>query len=270
MPPTLRLRSGQPLVFKRPQDLQAFYLHLLETLIHTVKPENIATFLGRKLNGNYQGEVGSRYQRRWFGRCLRHSLGPATIKLYDKFGLVLRIETTVTDVSFFKQYREVQHRDGRTETKWAPMKKTIYSLAPLRELLVAANRRYLEFVSDIETPEVGVQQLNQLTQTQVEHAHRYKGFNLLGEEDASLLRLLLRGEFSISGLSHRALRKLLPEKTAGQISRLLKRLRVHGLLKKVGRRYKYYLTEWGRRVATMALKLREMYIIPTFAYATRA
>jgi hypothetical protein len=29
---------------------------------------------------------------------------------------------------------------------WAEMKKTIYSLDPLRELLLAANRRYLEFI----------------------------------------------------------------------------------------------------------------------------
>jgi Mn-dependent DtxR family transcriptional regulator len=50
------------------------------------------------------------------------------------------------------------------------------------------------------------------------------------------------------------------------VTRLLKRLRVHGLIKKVGRRYKYYLTEFGRQVATMALKLREMWVIPALAY----
>jgi hypothetical protein len=65
-----------------------------------------------------------------------------------------------------------------------------------------------------------------------------------------VLRLLLRGEFAISGLTARALRTLLPEKTRGQISRLLKRLRVHGLIKKIGRHYKYYLTNLGREVAT--------------------
>jgi len=47
---------------------------------------------------------------------------------------------------------------------------------------------------------------------------------------------------------------------------LLKRLRVHGLIKKVGRRYKYYLTQLGRQVVLMLLKLREMVIIPEFAY----
>lgn len=254
------------LVFKRQSDLQAFYPHLVEILIHTVKPTDIATFLGQKLHGNYRGEMGNRFNVRWLGARLKHVMGPVSLKAYDKFGLILRIEVTVNDVTFFQQYRQVQHRDGETEMKYAPMKKTIYSLPPLAEQLRAANRRYLEFLSAIATPEVGVQRLNRLTETQVEQEHRYTGFNLLAEADAAVLRVLLRGEFAISGLTARALRKLLSDKTRGQISRLLKRLRVHGLLRKVGRHYKYYLTDLGREVATMTLKLRELYVIPALAY----
>jgi len=48
-----------------------------------------------------------------------------------------------------------------------------------------------------------VQRLNQLTQTQVQDQRRYRGFNLLAEEDASLFRLLLHGEFTISGFTNR-------------------------------------------------------------------
>jgi len=77
---------------------------------------------------------------------------------------------------------------------------------------------------------------------------------------------LLHGEFFISGFANKSLRQLLPNKSSSQMSRLLKRLRVHGLIKKVRRRYKYYLTEFGRQVATMALKLRELYIIPSLAH----
>jgi hypothetical protein len=48
-----------------------------------------------------------------------------------------------------------------------------------------------------------------------------------------------------------------------QLARMIKRLRVHGLLKKIGRRYKYYLTKLGRIVVTTALKLRELFVIPS-------
>jgi len=53
--------------------------------------------------------------------------------------------------------------------------------------------------------------------------------------------------------------------SAGQVSRILKRLRVHGLIKRVGRTYKYYLTSLGRRVILTGLKLRELVVIPELA-----
>lgn len=257
------------LVFKDQRTLQAFYPHLLEALIQAVKPADVATFLGRKLHGNYQGEMGNRFNVRWLGHRIKHQMGPVTIKLYDKFNIILRIEVTVNDVSFFQQYRQVHHRDGTATTQWAPMKKTIYSLPALREVLLVANERYLKFISEVETPEVGVDRLHQLAETQVDNDHRYKGFNLFSEEDASLFRLLLSGEFTISGFANKHLAQLLPHKNSGQITRLLKRLRVHGIIKKVGRHYKYYLTDFGRQVALMALKLREMVIIPELASSTQ-
>lgn len=258
------------MVFKDQSTLQAIYPHLLETLIQAVKPADIATFLGRKLHGNYQGEMGNRFNVRLLGSRIKHQMGRVCIKMYDKFIIILRIETTVADVSFFRQYRQVHHRDGTTSTKWAPMKKTIYSLPALRETLLAANRRYLKFASEVETPEVGVEKLHLLAETRLDNNRRFKGFNLLSEEDSSLFRLLLRGEFAISGFTNKSLRQYLRHKNSGQVTRLLRRLRVHGLIKKVGRRYKYYLTDFGRQAALMALKLREMVIIPQFAHGIEA
>jgi len=258
------------LVFKSRDTLQAFYPHLLETLTHAVKPADIATFLGRKLNGNYQGEMGNRFNKRWLGTRIKHQMGPLSIKMYDKFRFILRIETTVNNVSFFKHYRKVQHRDGSTTTRWAPMKKTIHSLPALRELLFAANQRYLKFISSIATPQVGVEKLHKLVETKTENQHRYKGFNLFSEEDTCLFRSLLQGEFFISGFTNKQLRQHLSDKSASQVTRLLKRLRVHGIIKKVGKCYKYYLTDFGHQSATTALKLREMVVIPSFAFATNS
>ena len=82
----------------------------------------------------------------------------------------------------------------------------------------------------VETPLAGVKKVQQLAETISDEHHRYKGFNLLTQEDASLFRLLLRGEFVISGFSNKNLRQHLPNKNSGQITRLLKRLRVHRLI----------------------------------------
>ena len=255
------------LVFKSRETLQAFYPLLLETLTHAVKPADIATFLGRKLNGNYQGEMGNRFNKRWLGTRIKHQMGPVSVKMYDKFHFILRIETTVNHVSFFKHYRKVQHRDGSTTTRWAPIKKTIHSLPALREALSAANQRYLKFISSIATPTCGVAKLHKLAEPKTENQHRHKGFNLFSEEDTCLFRSLLQGEFFISGFTNQQLRQHLSDKSASQTTRLLKRLRIYGVIKKVGKRYKYYLTDFGREAACMALKLREMVIIPQLAFA---
>ena len=261
----MQVEYATDLVFKAQQALQAFYPHLLETLIQAVKPADIATFLGRKLHGNYQDELGNSFQARIEGTRIRHRMGPVTLKMYDKFGIVLRIETTVADVSFFQQRRQVHHRDGTTSIQWTKMRKSIYSLPPLQEQLAAANHRYLQFISAIDTPAGGGKQLRKLTQTKTDKQHRYKGFHLFSEEDSLLFRTLLRGEFVIQGFTNQSLRQRLSLLNAGQVTRLLKRLRVHGLIKRTGRRYKYYLTTFGRQAALLALKLREMVLIPAFA-----
>jgi hypothetical protein len=250
------------IVFRKQADLQPLYENLSRTAIHTVKPDNIATFLGKKLSPKFEGEMGNRFNVRIEGTRIKHTMGPVSLKLYDKFGIILRIETTVNDLSFFKHYREVEHRDGSRETKWASMQKTIYSLPALREILQAANRRYLEFLSVIEDPRNGREKLDKLSQP-IEHQNRsYAGFNFFDEDDDALFRAIARGEFNISGMQNKTLRRLMADKTSSQISRLLKRLRLHGLIKKVGRTYKYYLTRFGKQVITTGLKLRELVIIP--------
>jgi hypothetical protein len=253
------------IVFRRQADLQAIYENLARTAIHTVKPDNIATFLGRKLSPRFEGEMGNRFNIRIEGTRIKHTMGPVSIKLYDKFGLILRIETTVNDLTFFKHYREVEHRDGSRETKWASMQKTIYSLPALRELLQAANRRYLEFLSAIEDPRAGRNKLDKLSQPVEQEGRRYAGFNLFDPGDENLLCSIVRGEFNISGLQNKTLRRHLPELSSSQVSRLLKRLRTHGLVKKVGHAYKYYVTAFGKEAVATALKLRELVIIPQFA-----
>ena len=212
--------------------------------------------------------MGNRFNIRIEGTRIKHTMGPVSLKLYDKFGLILRIETTVNDVSFFKHYRQVEHRDGSQEMKYAAMQKTIYSLPALRELLLAANRRYLEFLSAMEDNTAGTNKLNKISRKAEDAGRSYRGFNFFDDEDQELFQSLARGEFNISGFQSKNLRRQLQDKTNGQISRLLKRLRLHGLIKKIAKTYKYYLTPFGKQVITLGLKLKHLYIIPQLSLAT--
>ena len=264
----MQVEYATDVVFKRQSDLQPIYENLIRTAIHTVKPEQIATFLGKKLHPNYQGEAGNRFDTRIEGTCVKHHMGKVSIKMYDKYHLVLRIETTVNDLSFFKHYREVEHRNGTREMKWAPMKKGIYSLNSLHKILRAANSRYLDFLATLADPSIGIRKLEKLTKKVVNKGRSFKGFHFLVKEDQGILQALLSGEFNIGGFRSSSLRKKIPTKSPSQMSRVLKRLRLHGLIKKVGKTYKYYLTKFGREVIAMALKLKEMVVIPQLAAET--
>jgi len=214
------------MVFTKQEDLKPLYEQLIAKAIHSVKPENIITFLGKKMHGKYEGEIGNNYHVRIEGSRIKHSMGKASIKMYDKFGHILRIETTVNDVTFFKHYREVIHHDGSSTQKEASMKKNIYSLKPLRKIVAASNNRYLEFTSAIDDNTIGHKKLEKATEPKTVKERNYKGLNFFSKADKKIVLTLARGEFNIYGFRSKDLVKHLVHYSSDQLSRLLKRLRV--------------------------------------------
>ena len=93
----------------------------------------------------------------------------------------------------------------------------------------------------------------------------YRGFNLFSREDLAALLALCDGRHAISGPTNRRMRRALPSLSNSQVPRVLKRLRLHGVIKKTGKTCRYHFTSRGRRVILTALKLRELVIIPTLA-----
>ena len=98
----MRAEYATDIVFKKRAVPGSLYETLVRTAVFSVKPESIASFLGQKLHWNYQGEMGNNFNTRILGTRIKHQMGAAFIKMYDKFGIVLRIETAVNDVSQFR------------------------------------------------------------------------------------------------------------------------------------------------------------------------
>jgi hypothetical protein len=192
-------------------------------------------------------------------------MGKNSVKMYDKFGRVLRLETTTNDVSFFKHHRKVEHRDGHTTRELAAVKKSIYSLIDLREILTGCNRRYLEFLSALDDFSAGHRSLDKLTTPKEVDGHRVKGFNFFDKTERSLLCSLQRPQFNIRGVRRADLKPFLPQLSPASITRYLKRLRDFGLIKKVGGTYRYYLTRIGRSAIAAACRLSEQIIAPALA-----
>ena len=254
-------------LFHRQADFQPLYANIVRTTVHSVQADQVATFLGRKLTGAYRGEAGNDFSTRIQGTRIRHRMGAVGIKLYDKHGIMARVECTTNDVSFFKTHRVVEQRDGNKVWKLAPLRKNIYSLRDLRKVMHAANERYLAFIAAIDNPDAGLKAIDKVAQPVREDGRSYRGFNLFLSDDYHLFLTLARGEWCISGFRAVDLRAHLPWLTPTRCSWLLKRLRTHGLIKKVGRRYKYYLTKMGRRVLVTALDIRESVVLPALCEA---
>lgn len=261
----MQCEYASDLAFRDSGVLGPLYDTLSRAAVCAVKAPDVAMFLGRKLSGNYRGELGSRFHTRVEGTCIRHHMGPAAVKLYDKHGHILRIETTCNDVTFFKHYRTVEHRDGTREKKYAPARKTVYSLGPLREILGAVNRRYLKYISELTDSSGGIREAERLSKTVAHNGRRYTGFNLFKTADLDLFLALADGEHAVAGIGNKRIRKKLPSWSSSRASRMLKKLRLHGLIKRIARTYRYYLTERGRRLVLTALKLRELVVIPSLA-----
>ena len=88
------------LVFRSTAILQSLYQQLCRQAVLSVKAEHIATFLGHQITPNLVQEVGNQFSTRIEGTCIKHHYGKSTVKMYDKFALVLRLETTTNNVSF--------------------------------------------------------------------------------------------------------------------------------------------------------------------------
>lgn len=257
----MQLELSTDITFKNEAVLPGLYDQLVSSTMHTVKVPDIASFPGFQMPRTKLDNCGSSLKTTCEGVRLKHNYGKHSIKMYDKFNRVLRLETTSNQVNLFRTRRLVHHRDGSSSMVNAAVPKSLYSLPLLFDIMAAANRRYLEYISAIEDFSVGRENLKKVTAAVAENNRNYQGINFFNEADDELLLAVFSGSFNIAGFRNQDLKRILNRKT-GTISRALKRLRVHGLIKRIGRTYKYYLTVLGREVIATGMKLKELYLIP--------
>jgi hypothetical protein len=251
-------------MFRSERIVVPLYDALSRQAVLAANAERVSGFLGKKVTPQLAKEIGSRLSARIEGRCIKHTLGAAGVKVYDKFSRVLRVETTVNDVSFFKHHRKVEHKDGHATREWASLKKTIYSLTDLREILFGCNQRYLAFLGSLDDPSAGERDLERLSQPRVGTTPKVKGVNFFDPVEKTLLQTLQRGEFNLHGWRRADLLRYL-KLTPSALSRQLARLRTLGLIKKVAHTYRYYLTRLGRSVIAAACSLTRFNILPAMA-----
>jgi len=261
----MQVEYATDLVFRSAAMLKPLYDQFVRESVLNVKAEQVASFLGRKITPQLAQEIGSQFSTRIEGTCIKHRFGSASVKMYDKFGCVLRIETTTNDVAFFKHHRKVEHRQGPATRGLAPVKKSIYSLIDLREILFGCNRRYLEHLSALDDFSAGVRALDRVTRPRVVDDKTVKGINFFDPTDKALLQALQDPRVNIAGIRRGDLIPVLNQLTPNRLSRQLRRLRDIGIIKRVRGTYRYYLTRVGRAAAAALCRVTESIIIPAMA-----
>ena len=258
----MQVEYATDLAFRSTASLGPLYQQLVRESVISVKADQVASFLGRKITPQLAQEIGSQFSTRIEGTCVKHRFGKASIKMYDKAGIVLRIETTANDVSFFKHHRKVEHRDGPPTRELAPVKKSIYSLIDLSEILLGCNKRYLAHLSALDDFSAGRRALDRLTKPREVHGRTVKGINFFEPGDKALLQAMQNPRVNIAGVRRGDLMPELGMFSPARLSRQLRRLRDIGVIKRVTGTYRYYLTKAGRAAAAAAFRIIETIIVP--------
>jgi len=260
------------LLFRDPPTLAALYPRLVHHSLRTFASPDVMRFLGHRtptttgrVNGNFTGEVISDLKHRPEGIRVKHSVNGNSVKMYDKEGSVLRIETTINKTEDFRVYRAKQgERHGAKA--WRSLQRSVGELWRRAQVSAAANQRYLQALAAVTDKTPVGQASAGVCQPVMREGRRYRALNPWSPKDAALLAAVSRGEYTINGLRNRDLRRQLWPKAgdprterqrAGAVTRQLRLLRAHGLLRKVSGTHRYVVTEAGRKIITAMLAARQ-------------
>jgi hypothetical protein len=253
------------LLFTSRQALAGLDRKLLAYAVVTFSPKDILGFLGRTWDRRFDGEVHTKYEEdRWLGARIKHRMKTNWLKMYDKFGLILRVETVINAAQEFSVYRTRYHHDGRTSAGYYPMTKSVASLVHYQEQALACNRRYLDALAVVDDPAPAYQALQQLTEPQVVAGRSYAGFNPARRDDVRLFAAVLAGDGIARGFRNGDIRAAVfgvlksgqqQRRASAAVGRWQKRLHVRHLVAKVPRTRRWRVTERGRHLLGLAVQL---------------
>jgi hypothetical protein len=211
---TFQSEWATDVVFRDAPTLGRLYPSLVHHGLTTFFSPDILRFLGRHvpasgaLPAGLKAEVTNDIKTRTEGVRIKHRVGANSIKMYDKQGSLLRVETTINDVTGFKSFRSPQGQP-KVEKDWRPMRRGIADLHRRAEISHAANHRYFQAMASVENTTPLGQLVDRLCRPLVRNGRRVRALNPYAHDDAKLIEAIGRGEFTIAGFRNRDLRALL-------------------------------------------------------------
>jgi hypothetical protein len=255
------------ILFEDPKHLAAIYRPLVRHGITGLSSGDVMRFLGGKVHGCFGGQIVSDFKNRPEGIRIKHRVNHNSVKLYDKQGTILRVETTVNQPSGFKVFRHKQG-DPHGEKAWRQMRQGIADLPRRAEVSKKSNERYLEALAAADTSTPLAQLLEPVLEPVRWKKTRVRGLRPWSREDLRLLQAVTRGEFCINGFRNKDLRPLLLDQRPSdpvearrfsrRVTRLIRLLRAHHLVRKIPRTHRYKATRKAHEIAFLLLATREL------------
>jgi hypothetical protein len=254
------------LLFKSKAELAKVYPQLLEHALLNFSAEDILKFLGRKLDPRFQGEVLTDLKKgRHPGARIKHRMKNNWLKMYDKFGQILRIETVINQPREFK-VRRLRERNGKRQMLWCPMNKGVANFYHYHAVARQSNERYLDALATAAMPCASRKQLESLHKPARFGKRRRRALNTMSDADQRLFRAVLCGDHALNGFRNTDVARILfatPARTASErrrrtahVSRKLQLLRAHGLIAPIRNSYRYRITSKGELVMNAAIYVR--------------
>jgi hypothetical protein len=243
-------------MFKNPATLGRLYPQLVHHAMHHFKSPDVMRFLAGKAPGNFTGEIVTSFKDRAEGVRVKHWVRGNSVKMYDKAGSLLRIETTVAQTSDFKVLRP-PHDDPEGPLQWRPLRKGTADLHRRAQLSQRSNNAYLHALAAVDDTTPCSQLFDAVPRPVIELGRRTRALRLGDPSDIALLETAARGEFATAGFRNRDLRRLIHpapknaterdlHRLSAKTSRQLRLLRAHGVIRKIPKTHRYQLTERGR------------------------
>lgn len=249
-------------IFRSPQDIAPIADSLLRHAFMTGTGQRVLRYLDRPLKqdgtprANMNHEVTSRLLDFHDGLRVRHWVDTNSVKGYNELN-VFRAEMTMNQPGMFRVHRHTQGHDDSAPKRLLPLRKGVADIVLRTRVSQDVNERFLDNLAtaQCETPVRDL--LDNVVNAFTKEGRRVRALVPTGK-DRPLLQALHDPAFCISGLSNRDLREKLREETgynamtqkqlSAKISRQLRLLRDHGLIRKVPRQKRYLMTRKGREL----------------------
>jgi hypothetical protein len=204
------------------------------------------------------------------GARLKHRVENNWLKMYDKGGLVLRVEMVINNPEKFRVRRRVL-RQGRPTVEWVPMLKGVAYLFRYRDVSRSATYRYLDALVVVTDPTAQVKELERITERKLTTSWRSaKAMNPMSTDDLQLFKAVMNGGHCVRGFTNSDVRRQLAttahfagirqdeRRQSAKVTRLFQRLHLHGLIAKIPRSRRWRTTQLGRRLMATAVQVREL------------